>query len=73
MIAEIVSLSGYEAQVSALLTEEERMATGILHRLCARRSSGHPRRRRKDNLSAADQTVQTKLATQIKKAGKGGT
>jgi hypothetical protein len=26
MIAEIVSLSGYEAQVSALLTEEERIA-----------------------------------------------
>ena len=26
MIAEIVSLSGYESQVSALLNEEERMA-----------------------------------------------
>ena len=26
MIAEIVSLSGYESQIAALLTEEERMA-----------------------------------------------
>ena len=110
MIAEIISLSGYETQVSALLTEEERMSMeffiacapedhpvipgtgGFRKARWSRRGEGKsggfrvvyfvlagPRiymasiyaKSRKENLSAADQNVLAKLATQIKKAGKG--
>ncbi len=77
VIAEIVSLSGYESQVSALLHEEERMA---LEFFIACAPEDHPvvpgaggfRKSRKQTLSAADQNVLAKLAAQIKKAAKGG-
>lgn len=112
MIAEIVSLSGYESQVSALLDEEERMAMefyiacapedhpvipgagGFRKARWARRGKGksgglrlvyfflaEPERvymasiyakSRKETLSAADRNVLARLATQIKKAAKGG-
>jgi len=112
VIAEIVSLSGYESQVSALLDEEERMAMefyiacapedhpvipgagGFRKARWARRGKGksgglrlvyfflaEPERvymasiyakSRKETLSAADRNVLARLATQIKKAAKGG-
>jgi len=112
VIAEIVSLSGYESQVSALLDEEERMAmefyiacapedhpvipgAGSFRKArWARRGKGksgglrlvyfflaEPERvymasiyakSRKETLSAADRNVLARLATQIKKAAKGG-
>lgn len=112
MIAEIVSLSGYESQISALLDEEERMAMefyiacapedhpvipgagGFRKARWARRGKGksgglrlvyfflaEPERvymasiyakSRKETLSAADRNVLARLATQIKKAAKGG-
>ena len=112
VIAEIVSLSGYESQISALLDEEERMAMefyiacapedhpvipgagGFRKARWARRGKGksgglrlvyfflaEPERvymasiyakSRKETLSAADRNVLARLATQIKKAAKGG-
>ncbi len=112
MIAEIVSLPGYESQASALLNEEERMAMEFFI-ACA--PEGHPvipgtggfrkarwaqlgkgksggvrlvyfflsepgriymasiyAKSRKETLSAADRNVLAKLASQIKKAAKGG-
>ena len=112
VIAEIVSLSGYESQVSALLNEEERMAMeffiacgpedhpvipgagGFRKARWARRGQGKSggfrviyyfliepgqifmaaiyAKSRKETLSGDDQNVLAKLATQIKKAAKGG-
>jgi mRNA-degrading endonuclease RelE of RelBE toxin-antitoxin system len=112
VIAEIVSLPGYESQASALLNEEERMAMEFFI-ACA--PEGHPvipgtggfrkarwaqlgkgksggvrlvyfflsepgriymasiyAKSRKETLSAADRNVLAKLASQIKKAAKGG-
>jgi hypothetical protein len=45
VIADIVSLAGYESQASALLNEQDRMAMEF-YIACAGRSSGHPGRRR---------------------------
>lgn len=112
MIAEIVSLSGYESQVSALLNEDERVAMeffiacapedhpvipgagGFRKARWARAGRGksgglrviyfflaRPGRiymasiyakSRKENLSAADQHVLERVATQIKKGAKEG-
>ena len=112
MIAEIVSLPGYESQVSALLNEEERIAMEFFI-ACA--PEGHPvipgtggfrkarwaqlgkgksggmrviyfflsapgsiymasvyAKSRKESLSAADKIVLARLASQIKRAAKGG-
>jgi hypothetical protein len=67
VIAEIVSLSGYESQVSALLNEEERMAEPERVFMASIYAKS-----RKETLSAADRNVLTKLAAQIKKAARGG-
>ena len=112
MIAEIVSLSAYESQVSTLLNEDERMAMefyvacapedhpvvpgagGFRKARWARRGRGKSggfrviyffvaepgqiymaaiyAKSRMENLSAADRNVLAKLASQIKKATKGG-
>jgi RelE toxin of RelE / RelB toxin-antitoxin system len=112
VIAEIVSLPGYESQASALLNEEERMAmeffiacapegypvipgTGGFRKArwaqLGKGKSGGVRlvyfflsepgriymasiyaKSRKETLSAADRNVLAKLASQIKKAAKGG-
>ena len=94
MISEIVSLSGYESEVSALLSEDERMAVEFCI-ACA--PEDHPiipgsggfrviyyflagpgriymaaiyAKSRKENLSAADQSMLAKLAAQIKRSAK---
>jgi hypothetical protein len=112
VIAEIVSLQGYESQVSALLNEDERLAMefyvacapdhhpvvpgagGFRKARWARRGKGKSggfrviyyfladpgriymaaiyAKSRMETLSAADQNVLAKLASQIKKAAKGG-
>jgi len=112
VIAEIVSLSAYETQVSALLTEEERLAMeffvacgpedhpvipgsgGFRKARWARPGKGKSggfrvvyfflakpgriymatiyAKSRRETLSAADRNVLAKIATEIKKAAKGG-
>ncbi len=86
MIAEIVSLSGYESQVSALLNEEERMAMEFFiacapedHPIIpgtggfrkARWAQPGQGKRGGLRVVAADQNVLAKLAAQIKKAAMG--
>jgi mRNA-degrading endonuclease RelE of RelBE toxin-antitoxin system len=112
VLAEVVSLSAYESQVSALMDDDARMAMeffiacapedhpvisgagGFRKARWARRGKGksggfrviyfylaEPGRiymaaiyakSRKETLSEADQNVLRKIATQIKKASKGG-
>jgi hypothetical protein len=76
VIAEIISLSGYESQVSALMDEEERAAMEFFiacgpedHPVIA--GSGGFRKARWARRAAGDRNVLAKLAGQIKKALKG--
>ena len=76
MIAEVVSLSTYESQVSALLTEDERMAMEFFIFFLAEPGRIYVAaiyaKSRQETISAADQNVLAKLAARIKKAAKGG-